>query len=147
MRPLPARLFLEKRRTSLHFPVRSRSENALKSGGEALTGIKLGLQFFVLDHPDLQLHPNDFERADVPRGSIQGRSIYRRKFPRGQIEHMRSAAAKLCQQAMRSSRELQPHRDQRTVDLDADVAGKLKDKSSRPRRDVRTAADPCSTIG
>ena len=48
---------------------------------------------------------------------------------------------------MRSSRELEPHGNQRTINLDADVAGKLKDEASRTWLDVRTAADPCSTIG
>ena len=70
----------------------------MRSGGEALTGVKLRLQFFVLDHPDLQLNLDDFERTDVPGGSIQRRPIHCRKLPRGQIEHVRSAAAKLCQQ-------------------------------------------------
>ena len=48
---------------------------------------------------------------------------------------------------MRSRRELESDRDQRTIDLDTDVAGKLKDKASRAGLHVGTAADPCSAIG
>ena len=109
--------------------------------------VKLGFQFLFLDHPDLQLHLDDFERTDVARGGVQGRYIHRRKLPRREIEDMRSAAAKLRQQEMRSSSQLESNRDQRTVDLDADIAGKLKDKASRTRLHVRAAANPCSTIG
>ncbi len=59
---------------------------------------------------------------------------------------MRGAAAKLRQQQMRGRRQLQPDRDQRTVDLNTDVAGKLKDEASRTRLDVRAATNPGSTI-
>jgi hypothetical protein len=145
--PLPARLFLKKRRTSLLFPARSRSENAFNSGGEALAAAKLRFQFFFFDHPDLQLHLDDFKRADVPGGGVQGGYIDRRKLPRGKIEDMRSAAAKFCEQGMRSSSELEPHRNQGTVNLDANVAGKLKHEASCTRLNVRAAADPSATIG
>src|SRR6202011_6287580 len=48
---------------------------------------------------------------------------------------------------MRSRRELKSHRDQRTINLDADVTGKLEDKASRTGLHVGTAADPCAAIG
>jgi hypothetical protein len=62
-------------------------------------------------------------------------------------EQMWGAAAKLRQQEMRSRSELKANRDQGAVDFNADVAGKLKDESSRTRLDVRAAANPGSTIG
>ena len=108
---------------------------------------KLRFQLFFLDHPDLQLHLDDLERTDVAGGGVQRRPIHRRQLPRRQIEDMRRAAAKLRQQQMRSRRQLQPNRNQRAVNLDANVAGKLKNEASRARLDVRAAADPCSTIG
>ena len=126
---------------------RSNSENALKSGGEALVAAKLCLQFFFLDHPDLQLHLDNLERTDVPGGGIERRHIHCRKPPRRQIEDVRSAAAELCQKEMRCCRELQPHRNQCAVNLHAYVAGKLKNKASRARLHVGTATDPCPTIG
>src|ERR1700733_407818 len=60
---------------------------------------------------------------------------------------MGGAEAELCEQVMRSRRELKPHRDQRTINLDADVTGKLKDEASRTGLHVGTAADPCAAIG
>src|ERR1700680_5047795 len=47
---------------------------------------------------------------------------------------------------MRSGRELESDRDQRTIDFDTDVAGKLKDKASRAGLHVGTAADPSAAI-
>src|ERR1700677_1024921 len=91
------------------------------SGGEALVAGKMGFQLLVLDHPDLQLHLDDFERTDVARGGVQGRSIHRRYLSRREIEEVRGAAAKLRQQEMRCRSQLQPNRDQRTVDLNTDV--------------------------
>ncbi len=119
----------------------------LPLGGEALVAGKMGFQFLVLDHPDLQLHLDDFERADVACGGVQGRSVHRRHIPRRQIEEVRGAAAKLRQQHMRCRSQLKPDRDQRTVDLNTDVAGKLKDEASRSRLDVGAATNPGSTIG
>ena len=48
---------------------------------------------------------------------------------------------------MGSRSELEAHRNQCTVNLDADVAGKLKHEASGTRLDVRAAADPRATIG
>jgi len=59
---------------------------------------------------------------------------------------MRSATAKLRQQEMGSIRELEPDGDQGTVDFDADVAGKFKNKARPARLNIGTAANPCSTI-
>ena len=59
---------------------------------------------------------------------------------------MRSATAKLRQQEMGSIRELEPYGDQSTVDFDADVPGKLKNKARPARLNIGTAANPCSTI-
>ena len=44
---------------------------------------------------------------------------------------MRSAAAKFGQQGMGGFGELEPNRDQRTVNFDADIAGKFKHQASR----------------
>jgi hypothetical protein len=60
---------------------------------------------------------------------------------------MGSAAAEFGEQVMRSRRELKSDRDQRTVDLDADISGKLEDKACRAGLHVGTAADPCAAIG
>ena len=118
----------------------------LISGGEALAAAKLRFQLFFFDHPDLQLHLDDFERTDVARGGIQRGYIDRRKRPRSWIEDVWSAAAKFRKQGMGSSSELEAHRNQCTVDLDTDVAGKLKHETGRAGLNVRAAADPCATI-
>src|SRR6202034_1737738 len=96
------------------------------SGCEALVAGELDFQFLVLDHPDLQLDLDDFQRTDVARGGVESRAIHRRQRPGRSVENVWGAAAKLGQQKMRGRSELKPNRDQRTVNLNADVAGKLK---------------------
>jgi hypothetical protein len=51
------------------------------SGREALVAGELGFQLVVLDHPDLQLNLDDFQRTDVARGGVESRAIHRRQRP------------------------------------------------------------------
>ena len=119
----------------------------LISGGEALAAAKLRFQLFFFDHPDLQLHLDDFQRTDVACGGIQRGYIDRRKRPRSWIEDVWSAAAKFRKQGMGSSSELEAHRNQCTVDLNTDIAGKLEHEPGRTRLSIRAAPNPSPTIG
>jgi hypothetical protein len=60
---------------------------------------------------------------------------------------MRSAAAKLRQYGMRSIRQLQPQGNERAVDLNTDIAGKLEHEPRRSRLNIGATANPSSTIG
>jgi hypothetical protein len=112
-----------------------------------MAAARMSCHLFFLDHPDLQLHFDDLERTDVPGGGVQACPIHCREPARRRIEYMRSTAAEFGQKGMGRFRELQPNRDQRTVNFDADVTGKFKHQASRIRFDIRAAAYPCSTIG
>jgi hypothetical protein len=112
-----------------------------------MAAARLSCHLFFLNHPDLQLHFDDFERTDVPGGGVQACPIHCREPARRRIENMRSTAAEFGQKGMGGCGELEPNRDQRTVNFDADIAGKFKHQASRIALYIRAAAYPCSTIG